>query len=158
MISLPDLKNMPGISKEMREDLMATFDALSNWRDEIETANDRCLSKVLDRITATARSMGWPDQVVGAMREHLRNASKVQTRIIEQIIDAWKQQLRSPTSPMAVPGAFADQMAQLSESAASGAMPNVWALAPWSFWFQVAEMWQRAWIPPEPSRREARPH
>ena len=37
--------NLPGITKEMREQLAAAFDALSNWRDEIENVNERSLSK-----------------------------------------------------------------------------------------------------------------
>jgi len=34
-----DFKSIPGITKEMREELVATFDAMSNWRDEIEIVN-----------------------------------------------------------------------------------------------------------------------
>ena len=52
-----DFKSMPGITKQMREELVATFDAMSNWRDEIETVNKRCMGKVLDQTSAVARSM-----------------------------------------------------------------------------------------------------
>ena len=50
--------NVPGVTKEVREGVTAAFDALSNWRDEIETANERCLGKVLDQTSSVARSMG----------------------------------------------------------------------------------------------------
>ena len=79
MASSPEFTNMPGMTKEMRESVVATFDALSNWKDEIETVNDRYLRKVLDRTSALSRSMGWPDQVVRSTREYLENASKAQT-------------------------------------------------------------------------------
>ena len=46
-----DFKSIPGITKEMREELVATFDAMSNWRDEIETVNKRCMGKVVDQTS-----------------------------------------------------------------------------------------------------------
>ena len=58
------------MTKETREELVATFDALSNWRNEVETVNERCLEKVLDRTSAVARTMGWPDQAIKATREY----------------------------------------------------------------------------------------
>jgi hypothetical protein len=36
-----DFKSMADISKEVCEELAATFDALSNLRNEIETVNER---------------------------------------------------------------------------------------------------------------------
>jgi hypothetical protein len=33
------------LTEEMREGVIAAFDALSNWRDEVETANERCLGR-----------------------------------------------------------------------------------------------------------------
>jgi hypothetical protein len=36
-----DFKSIPGITKQMREELVATFGEMSNWRDEIETVNER---------------------------------------------------------------------------------------------------------------------
>ena len=48
MASSAEFANAPGMTKEMRESVVAAFDALSNWRDEVETANERCLSKVLE--------------------------------------------------------------------------------------------------------------
>ena len=139
MASSSDFANIPGMTREMRDGVIAAFDALSNWRDEVDTANERCLSKVLDRTSAIARLMGWPDQAVRATREYLEKTSKVQVEMIDQIMDSWKQQLRSATAPMAFPSSFAGQV--------PGAMPAFDALAPWNFWLQAAEMWQRTWMP-----------
>jgi len=135
-----DIMNAPGMTKEMRNGVIAALDALSNWRDEIESVNERCLGKVLDQIAAVARSMGWPDQATRTTREYLERTSKVQIEMIDQITDGWKQQLKSTTAPMA------------------GAMLEFNPLAPWNFWLQAAEMWQRTWMPEMPPRRDTRSH
>ena len=145
MTNLPDLKTIPGMSKEVREQLIATFTALSNWRDEVETANERCLSKVLDQTSSVASALGWPDQTIKTTKEYLENASKTQTAMIDQIIEGWKRQLSS-TAPMALPRSFTEQSPALA-STFSGTRPEFNPLAPWMFWWQAAEMWQRTWMP-----------
>jgi hypothetical protein len=145
-----DIMNAPGMTKEMRNGVIAALDALSNWRDEIESVNERCLGKVLDQIAAVARSMGWPDQATRTTREYLERTSKVQIEMIDQITDGWKQQLKSTTAPMAMPRSFTGQM--------PGAMLEFNPLAPWNFWLQAAEMWQRTWMPEMPPRRDTRSH
>jgi hypothetical protein len=145
------------MNKEVREELVATFDALSSWRDEIEQVNERCLNKVLDRTSAVARSMGWPDQTIHTTREYLENASNAQTKLIDQIIDGWKQQLKSATAPMAIPRNFAEATAGLG-SAFPNTMPEFNPLAPWTFWLQTAELWQRTWMPDSLSQKDNRRH
>jgi hypothetical protein len=100
MASSHNFTNIPGMTKEMREGVIATFDALSNWRDEVETANERCLGTVVDQTSAIARSMGWPDQAIRTTREYLEKTSKVQVEIIDQVMDGWKRQLKSATEPI----------------------------------------------------------
>jgi len=131
--------NVPGITREVREGMTAAFDALSNWRDEIETANERCLGKVLDQTTAVARSMGWPDQAVKTTRGYLEQISKAQTKMIEGLMEGWKEQLKSPT-PMEIPHTFTSGLS-------ANAMPEFNPLTPWTFWVQAAEIWQRTWMP-----------
>jgi hypothetical protein len=152
-----DFKSLPGMTKEVREELVATFNALSNWRDEIQTANERCLGKVLNRTAAVARAMGWPDQAVRSTREYLEGASKVQTEMIDQIIEGWKRQLKSGTAPMVFPRGSAEQM-RGPASTFSGTMPEFNPLAPWMFWLQAAEMWQRTWMPDTQSQKGSWPH
>ena len=54
-----DSKSIPGMTKEVREELAATFDALSNWRDEIETANERSLARSsIERLRSHAPWVG----------------------------------------------------------------------------------------------------
>jgi hypothetical protein len=64
--------------------------------------------------------------------------------MIDQIMDGWQRQLKSGTSPMAVPSSFTPQ--------APSAMPEFDPLAPWNFWLQAADMWQRSWTPNTRSR------
>ena len=134
-----DFANIPGMTRDMREGVIAAFEALSNWRDEVETANERCLARVLDRTSAIARAMGWPDKAIGTTRECMEKTSKVQVEMIDQVMDAWKRQLKSAAAPMAIPSSFAGQV--------PAAMPEFNPLAPWNFWLQAAEMWQRTWMP-----------
>ena len=153
-----DFKSMPGITKQMREELVATFDAMSNWRDEIETVNKRCMGKVLDQTSAVARSMGWSDQAVRTTREYLEKTSKMQIEMIDRITDGWKQQLESGTGPMAIPRSFTGQVPGLSATTFGGAMPEFSPLAPWMFWLQAAEIWQRTWMPDTLSQKDNRRH
>lgn len=153
-----EFANVPGMTKEMREQLISTLDALSSWSDELKAVNERCLSKVLGQTSAVARSMGWPDQTINAAREQLENVSKMQTQVIDQIMDGWKRQLKSPTAPTGVPGIFANQMSRLSAGTIASSMPEFNPLAPWTFWWQAAEMWQRTWMPETPAGKHPRSH
>src|SRR5215813_14430825 len=116
MANLFDLTNVAGMTEEMRDRVVAALDALSNWRDEIEAANERCLGKVLDQTSAVARSMGWPDQAVKTTRDYLEQTSKAQTKMIDSLLESWKEQLKSPT-PMKVPQFFTTGLS-------AGAMPG----------------------------------
>jgi len=147
MANSSDFTNIAGMTKEMRDRVAAAFDALSNWRDEVETANERCLGKVLDQTSAVARSMGWPDEAVKTTRDYLQQTAKVQTQLIDQLIEVWKQQLKSPIGPMAIPRGLTGQTSGPSLSMMAGAMPDFDLFAPWKIWLQAAEMWQRTWMP-----------
>jgi hypothetical protein len=131
--------------KEMRERVADTFDAFSEWGSEIEAINQRSLNKVLDKTSSLARSLGWPDYAIKATREYVESVSKLQTQAIEQIVEGWKQQLKSPVAPLGMPSIFGGQ----SPGAAPnfGAMPEFNPMAPWAFWMQAAQAWQRTWMP-----------
>lgn len=152
MANSSDFKNITGVTKEMRDRVVAAFDELSNWRDEIETANERCLGKVLDQTSAVARSMGWPDEAVKTTREYLQQTAKVQTQLIDQLMEGWKQQLKSPLAPIAIPPGLPGQTTEAFATKMVGAMKDFDAFAPWKMWLQAAEMWQRTWMPDVPKR------
>ena len=152
MANSSDFKNITGLTKEMRDRVVAAFDELSNWRDEIETANERCLGKVLDQTSAVARSMGWPDEAVKTTRECLQQTAKVQTQLIDQLMEGWKQQLKSPLAPIAIPPGLPGQTTEAFATKMAGAMKDFDAFAPWKMWLQAAEMWQQTWMPDVPKR------
>jgi hypothetical protein len=127
--------------------LTSAFNALARWREEIFSANERCLTKALDETAAAQRALGWPDHVIVAAREHLLKASKVQTHMIDQVMDAWEQRLKSPDAT-GVPEAF--QMPPIRgaplRDPVSGVMQLAeMTLAPFRLWIQAAELWQRSW-------------
>ena len=154
MSSTRDLRTLESLSNEARQALTTAFDAMSDWKDETSAANDRCLPKLLDQMTAIQRSMGWPAHWNAAAREHLLKASKMQTQIIDQIMDAWEQQLKSPGR---LQGAAMLPMPGLSASGSNDPMSEIirfWQTMcpPFKLWMQAAEHWQRQWMPTNPRR------
>jgi len=61
MTSTRDLRTLTSLNNEARQALTAAFDAMAAWRDETSAANERCLPKLLDQMTAVQHAMGWPD-------------------------------------------------------------------------------------------------
>lgn len=145
-----------GLTKELREGVASAFDTLSQWRDGIDAVNERYLNKVLDQTSDVARSMGWPEEVIGATRKHLMSISKAQTDMIDQVMDSWKHQLSSATSPMSIPPGFSRGMRGIT-SPFAGALPQFNPLEPWTFWFETAELWQSMWVAAAP-RGDGRRH
>jgi ribonuclease D len=142
MMPAAEIRNFTWLSGESRQALMDAFNAVSQWRDEIAAANDRCLTKVLDQVAAAQRAQGWPNGVTVATREHLLKASKMQTQMIDQLMAEWEQQLKSKgTSPdsslLRMPSATdpLSEMMRLSQM----------TLTPFKLWLSAAEAWQRSW-------------
>ena len=155
MMSAPDIDSLR-LNKESRQAVTGAFEALEQWRDEIFSANDRCLTKVLDEMAAAHREMGWPDHVTAAAKEHLLKASKIQTHMIDQVMDAWEQQLKSqrvgPEELRLLMPAFSGStfIDPVSEMMRLGEM----TLVPFKLWIQVAEAWQRNWAAAMSGRTE----
>ncbi len=132
MASSRDSRVTQSLPREAREAIEAVFDALSAWRDEVGASTERYSETVLDKMAAAARTLGWPKDLVETSHKHLVQASKMQTHVIDQLMDAWQKQLTSPTA-----GPFMAQLRTLP-SAGFGATPI-------DFWMQAADMWQRSW-------------
>jgi len=124
-----------------REAVNAFFDALSAWRDEVGASTERYSETVLDKMVAAATAMGWSKELVEASRMHLVQASKMQMQMIDQLMDAWQAQLKSPMTSQFI--------AQLRPYSGVGLQPSSdtssLAIAPVQFWMEAAEMWQRNW-------------
>lgn len=147
----------PASSEEARKAASAAFDALSQWRDEMAQANDNYSQKVFDQMAQASRSMGWPDAMIDTARTQMQEASKMQLHMMDQLMDAWSQQIKAPDMSMASPNDFMEQFKKFQEMTTSGmpgmqGMPGMnamppgmagMAMAPFQMWMQAAEMWQR---------------
>lgn len=134
--------NIPGLSDETRRTVNAAFDAMSQWRDEVSASNERYTASVFDKMGQAARALGWPDNLVNASRDQFQQVSKMQVHMIDQIMDAWQQQLKSPGAMPSMPSMGGmPGMPQMPGMPGFGEMP----LAPVQFWMQAAEMWQKSW-------------
>jgi hypothetical protein len=150
MMNVAEIRNLPSLSSGARQALTGAFNALAHWRDEIFSANERCLTKAVDEMAAAQRALGWPDHAIVAAREHLLKASKIQAHMIDQVMDAWEQQLKSSEGPAGIPRTFELRMRALSGSAIADPVSEMMRLTeatliPFRLWLQTAEMWQRNW-------------
>ena len=143
-----------------REAVNDFFDALSKWRDEVASSTERYSETVLDKMVAAATAMGWPKEVVEASRVQLVQASKMQTNMIDQLMDAWQAQVKFP-----MPNQF---IAQLQPYSGIG-LGQSSGIAPVQLWMEAAQIWQRNWVSAfsmwtgtgnraQQSTRTARPH
>jgi hypothetical protein len=138
-----EFNNPPAMTKEMQDSVIDAFDALSDWGSEIDAVNGRCLGEVLDKTSSVARSLGWPEGAVKATRAYVEGVSKLQTQAIDQIVEGWKRQLKSPASPLGMPSMFAGQTSKTTPNSTPVFNP----MAPWSFWMHAVQAWQRSWMP-----------
>src|SRR5215510_15402848 len=99
-------------------------------------------------MAAAARALGWPEQIVDATRAQLQSITKMQIQMMDQLLDAWEEQIKSP-NPMTAPSAMLSKLKSLP-GVPAGTWPNADAFAgaainPMQFWAQFAEQWQKAW-------------
>jgi hypothetical protein len=142
MMPASEIRNFTWLNGEVRQAVLDAFSAVSQWRDEIATANDRYLTKALDQVAAAQRAQGWPSSVTAATREHLLRASKIQTQMIDQLIGDWERQLKSKrSSPDPLMLCMSTATDPVSEMMRLGEI----TLTPFKIWLNAAEAWQRSW-------------
>ncbi|MEQ8823121.1 MAG: hypothetical protein RIC14_01970 [Filomicrobium sp.] len=139
------------LTEEARKAASNAFDALEQWRDQMAKANDEYSSKVFEQMAEASKAMGWPDTMIDSARAQMQEASRMQLQMMDQLMDAWAKQIKSPTVSMSSPNEFMEQMKQF-QSMGMGSMPGMgaappgmagMAMAPFQMWMQAAEMWQR---------------
>jgi hypothetical protein len=141
--------SVSGLSEEARKAVNEAFDAMSAWRIETANSNEKNSEEVIDKMAAAARALGWPEQIVDATRAQLQSITKLQIQMMDQMMDAWEEQIKSP-SPMTVPSAMLSKLKSLPSTSPAGSWPNadtlpMAAMNPMQFWMQFAEQWQKAW-------------
>ena len=151
----------PGLNEDTRKSMNAAFDALSNWRNEISATTERNSSTVFDKMGAAAKAMGWPADFVDMTRQQMQTSTKMQLQMMDQLMDVWEQQMKSPGSPISMskasgmggfPGAFPGAFAGMGGAQSFPGFPSfpgfdMSAMGgnPMQFWMQAAEMWQKSW-------------
>jgi hypothetical protein len=141
--------SVTGLSDEARQAVNAAFDAMSAWRIEVANSNEKNSEQVIKKMAAAARALGWPEQIVEATRTQLQSITKMQIQIIDQMMDIWQEQIKSP-NPMTTTSAMLSKLKSLPGASPAGTWPNADAFAgaasnPMQFWVQFAEQWQKAW-------------
>jgi hypothetical protein len=172
MIDVFEPRNLTRLNSEARKAVSAAFDALRDWSDEVHAANNRCLTKVLDHVAAAQRATGWPEHLSAVTRDNIVQTSKLQTQLIDQLLQAWDELLETGRAPTRLPQGFHFLPARSSGSTLHEAMPDMAQLgelsvAPLKAWMQAADIWQRHWMaaissgwaipPPVMTRGSARP-
>jgi hypothetical protein len=139
--------SVPGLSDEARQAVNAAFDAMSAWRIEMANSNEKNSERVIEKMAAAARALGWPERIVDATRAQLQSITKMQIQMMDQMMDAWEEQIKSP-NPMTAPSAILSKLKSLPGASPAGTWANADAfpaMNPIQFWVQFAEQWQKAW-------------
>src|SRR5215831_18259446 len=101
-----NLMSAVGLSDEARKALHAAFDAMSTWRIETAKSSEKNSEQVIEKMAAAARALGWPAEIVDAIRTQMQSITKLQIQTMDQIMDAWEEQIKTPnpmtTSPAAM--------------------------------------------------------
>src|SRR6516164_9306925 len=110
--------SIPGLSNEAREAVNAAFDAMSTWRTETVNNSEKNLEQVIEKMAAAGRALGWPEQIVDATRAQLQTVTKTQIQMMDQMMDVWEEQIKSPN-----PSAMVSKLKSLSGFGPAGSWP-----------------------------------
>jgi hypothetical protein len=153
-----------GLNDDAKKAMNSAFDAMSEWRNEIASMADRNSNKVFDKMAEAAKAVGWPAEFVDMTRKQMQSGSKMQLHMMDQVMDAWEQQVKNPGAGLAGANAMMDQMKAFTQG--MGNMPGFPAfgkgfpnfpgmpdmsnmqnmpMVPLQFWMQAADMWQKSW-------------
>jgi hypothetical protein len=105
--------------------------------------------QVIEKMAAAARALGWPDEIVDAIHAQMQSITKLQIQTMDQIMDAWEEQIKSPNPMTASPAAMLSKLKSWPGFASATTSPSAGvsqagAMNPLQFWMQFAEQWQKA--------------
>jgi hypothetical protein len=137
--------SVPGLSSRAQDAVNAALEAMSNWRSEAAENSEKNIKRVIGKMAAAAAELGWPEEIVDTARTQLQNLAEMQIKTMDQMMDAWEEQLKLPN---ASPAAMMNKMK--SSSGSPGSWPGVDAFqvgvtSPLQFWMSFAGQWQKAW-------------
>jgi len=133
-------KLAPELSDEARKAVNAAFDAMSTWR----TQSVESFEIVIDKMAAAARALGWPQQIIDATHAQMQNVIKMQVQTMDRMMDAWEEQIKSPSSSSAI----LSKLQSISSSSPTGSWPSaaiaqMAAFNPFEVYMQIAQQWQK---------------
>ena len=133
----------PGLSDEARKAVNAAFDAMSTWRTETVNNSEKSFERVVDKMAAAARALGWPEGIVDATRAQMEGITKMQMQTMDQMMDAWEEQIKSPSSSSAI----LSKLQSISSFSPAGSWPvaQMAAFNPFGVYMQIAQQWQKTW-------------
>ena len=142
--------SVSGLTQEARDGVNAALKAMSTWRNEVADTNEKGGKRVIEKMAAAAAALGWPEQVVDAARAQLQSIAEIQIKTMDQLMDAWEEQIKLPNPMTASPSAMLSKLKSFSGFASTGSGLSVEdfqkaATNPMQLWMQLAEQWQRTW-------------
>lgn len=154
---------------DTRKAMNAAFEAMSEWRDDMSATAERHTSKVFDKMSVAAKAAGWPDALVDTTRSNLQQMSKMQMQMMDQVMDAWTEQMKTP-GKFTFGNAFAGGMPGMPGANGGfgqsfgqnfgqnfGMFPGLPQMdmskfgfgtnpmAPFQFWMEATQLWQKQW-------------
>lgn len=130
-------KSAPELSDEARKAVNGAFDAMSTWRTE--TVDN--FEIVIDKMAAAARALGWPQQIVDATHTQMQDAIKMQIQTTDRLMDAWEEQIKSPSSSSAI----LSKLQSVSSFGPAGNWQQMAAFNPFGAYMQIAQQWQKTY-------------
>ena len=144
-----DLTSIPGLSSKAREAVTSVFEAMTAWQSETAKVGEKNSKQVFDKMATAAAALGWPEQIVDAARAQIQGIGDMQAKTMEQIRNAWEEQLKNPTA--ASPEAMLSKLKSMPGFGSASSLPNAEALqaaatAPLALWMEFGKQWQKFWL------------
>jgi len=138
--------SIPGLSSRAQDAVNAALEAMSDWRSEAAESSEKNIKRVINKMAAAAEELGWPEQIVDTARTQLQNLAEMQIKTMDQMVDAWEEQLKlpNPTAPTAMLNKLKSSSGMPGSSPAADAF-QMGMTTPLQFWMSFAGQWQKAW-------------
>src|SRR5215475_2939190 len=140
-----DSVSVPGLSSKAQDAVNAAIEAMLNWRSEAAENSEKNIKRVIGKMAVAAEELGWPEQIVDTARTQLQNLAEMQIKTMDQMVDAWEEQLKlpNPASPSAMMSKMKPPPTKLGSWPADAFQVGV--TTPLQFWMTFAGQWQKAW-------------
>lgn len=141
------------LNDDAQKSVSQAFDAMENWRSQLNDMGEKNSDAVFDKMTEAAKSLGWPTEYLEMSRRQVQQASKMQVQVVDQMMDAWEKNLtalgkgaQAPTFPTfpAMPNIPGFTQGGVSPFPGFGDM-SATPMMPLQLWMQAAEAWQKSW-------------